>query len=272
MLWPDRLYPVTEGEPTPLELYVNEEAGMLCLWNTQPRCPWQSKKYYQGEEKILHPNDFLRMHKNQWVSSSDTFLPMEWVYACRRPQSGWPEIDKMRHPIIVSLDAATTNDCFGLLAGCRHPDFPNDILVLHAQRWKPGKDKKIDFIGTDEDPGPEKVLRRLIKEYNVVQVTYDPHELHDMAMRLKKEGLAWFKAFNQGEDRLLADSQLRDIIRDRRLWYRGEPDLEEHLQNANAMIDAQTSKIRIVKRTEGLKIDLAVCLSMASHNLLYLNL
>jgi phage terminase large subunit-like protein len=116
------------------------------------------------------------------------------------------------------------------------------------------------------------VLRRLISEYNVIQVTYDPYQLHDMAMRLRKEGLAWFKPFSQGQDRLIADSQLRDIIRDRRLWYRGEADLEEHLQNANAAIDPQESKIRIVKRVENLKIDLAVSLSMASHNLLYLNL
>ena len=43
MLWPDRLYPVTDGEPAPLELFVNRDARMLCLWNTKPRCPWQTK-------------------------------------------------------------------------------------------------------------------------------------------------------------------------------------------------------------------------------------
>jgi phage terminase large subunit-like protein len=71
---------------------------------------------------------------------------------------------------------------------------------------------------------------------------------------------------------LKADSQLRDLIRDRRLWHRGEPDLIEHLQNANAEIDAQESKMRLVKRTDSLKIDLAVCLSMDCYELLRLNL
>ena len=70
----------------------------------------------------------------------------------------------------------------------------------------------------------------------------------------------------------MADSQLRDLIRDRRFWHRGEPDLLEHMQNANAKIDDQDSKIRIVKRADRLKIDLAVAASMGSHELLRLNL
>lgn len=286
MLWPDKLYPVTEGEPAPLELYANRDAGMLCLWNTKPRCPWQSRLYYQTEEKILPPAQFQRIHRNQWVSSSETFVPMTWFEACKRAEAEWPKWEtedeqkitatstrfiKKKWPMIIALDAATTNDSFALYMGCRHPKIPTDILTIHAQKWMP-VNGKIDFQGTDEKPGPEKVLRRLISEYNVIQVTYDPYQLHDMATRLKKEGLAWFKPFNQGTDRLIADSQLRDLIRDRRLWHRGEPDLREHIQNANAQIDPQDSKIRIVKRVEHLKIDLSVANSMCAHNLLYLNL
>ena len=48
-LWPDRLYDVTGGSPAPLELYVNRSARMLCLWNTLPRNPWQTKRYYESE-------------------------------------------------------------------------------------------------------------------------------------------------------------------------------------------------------------------------------
>lgn len=269
MLWPDKLYPVTGGEPTPLELFVNQDAGMLCLWNTQPRCPWQTPSYYRAEEQILPQNDFLRMHRNQWVSSTETFVPLAWFDACRRDTL--PEIDKLRHPVIIALDAGTTNDNFALFAGCRHPQFPSDVMTLHAQVWKP-EHGKIDFQGTDEKPGPEKVLRWLLKQFNVIQVTYDPFQLFDMANRMKKEGLTWFKPFNQGQDRLMADSQLRDLIRDRRFWHRGEPDLREHIQNANAQIDPQESKIRIVKRVDHLKVDLAVAASMCSANLLYLNI
>lgn len=272
LLWPDKLYGVTEGESTPLELYVNDEAGMLCLWNTQPRCPWQTKKYYASEAKILPTNQFLRVHKNQWVSSTETFVPVEWWDACKRNNTEWPTYDKKKHPMVIALDAAVSDDTFGLWMGCRHPQFSEDVLTIYAQKWQPKNGEKLDFQGTDEAPGPEKVLERLIREYNVIQVTYDPYQLHDLSMRWKKKGVAWFYSFNQGNERLLSDSQLRDLVRDRRFWHRGEVDLRDHAQNADAKVDTEDHKIRIVKRADKLKIDLLVCASMGSYQVLYLNL
>ena len=272
VLWPDRLYEVTGGAPAPLELYTNREAGMLCMWNTKPRCPWQTKEYYAEEEKILLPQDFLRMHRNQWVTSTETFVPMEWWRSCQRPESEWPQMDTRRHSMVVALDAAVSDDTFGVWMGCRHPTIPGDVLQMFVQRWKPTQGHKVDFVGTEDKPGPELVLRRLIKDYNVVEVTYDPYQLHDMAMRFKHEGLTWFREFGQVQDRLKADSQFRDLIRDRRYWHRGEEDMTEHVQNANAKIDPEDRKIRIVKRMDKLKIDLAVAGSMGSHEILRLNL
>lgn len=272
LLWPDKLYPVTEGEASPLELYVNEEAGMLCLWNTQPRCPWQTKKYYQSESLILPPNQFERVHRNQWTTSQETYIPPEWYDACRRTEEEWPQYDRKKQPMVITLDAGVTDDNFGLYMGCRHPDRSVDqVLTEYTRKWMP-RNGKIDFMGTEENPGPERILEWLIENYNVVQVAYDPYMLHDMAMRWKQRGKVWWKAFGQGEDRLKADSQLRDLIRDRRFWHRGEKDLREHILNADAKINEDDNKVRIVKKQEKLKVDLAVCASMCSHQLLYLNL
>jgi len=272
MLWPDRPYKVTGGSPTPLELYVNKDARMLCLWNTQPRCPWQTKDYYKSEEQILLPNEFLRMHRNQWVSSTETFVPMEWFDACKRDNADWPKIDISRQPVIIAMDAGVSGAAFGMFAGCRHPQRPDEVLTLYSKKWEPPKGGKIDYQGTPEAPGPELELRRLIKTYNIIQVAYDEFQLHDMATRLKKEGLAWFRAFPQVSPRLIADSLLRDLIRERRFWHRGEADLREHVQNADAKIDPEDHKVRLVKRAEKLSIDVAVCASMCSGELMRLNL
>lgn len=106
----------------------------------------------------------------------------------------------------------------------------------------------------------------------MVEVGYDEFQLHDMATRLMKEGLAWFRPFGQGNERLVADNQVRELFRDRRIWHRGEPEFREHVQNADAKIDPEDRKIRIVKRAEQLKIDLLICASMMSHEVLRLNL
>lgn len=270
LLWPDRLYAVTDGPPQPLELYVNEDAGMLCLWNTVPRCPWQTKDYYREEAKILLPNEFRRMHRNQWVTSTETFMPMEWFDACKRDE--WPVYDKKKHPMVIAMDAGVSDDNFGMWMGGRHPQFKEDVITEYVKKWVPPDGGKIDFQGTDENPGPELELRRLIKEYNVVEVAYDPHQLHDMATRLMKEGLAWFRPFNQGDDRLLSDSGIRVLFRDKKMWHRGEPDFREHTQNADAKIDTEDRKIRIVKRADQLKIDILIAAAMGSHEVLRLNL
>lgn len=273
LLWPDKLYDVTTGNPQPLELYVNREARMLCLWNTMPRCPWQVPAYYESEAHTLVPNQFDRIHRNQWVSNSDTFVPMEWWYACRRNEEEWPKIDKQRQSMIISLDAAVSGACFGLVMGCRHPERPDEIVFIYSQKWAPDKKTgKIDYQGDDYRPGPEMVLERLIKEYNVIEVAYDEFQLHDMATRLNKKNIAWFRVFGQVQPRAVADSQFRDLIRERRIWHRGEPDLTEHINNADATEDPQDRKIRLIKRAENLPIDLAVCGSMCSHELLRLNL
>ena len=271
LLWPDKLYEVTNGAPAPLELYVNREAGMLCMWNTKPRCPWQTKEYYASEQQILSPSQFDRIHRNQWVTSTETFVPMEWWFACAHPGEEWPKIDKTRQPMVIALDAAVSDDTFGMWMGHRHPT-KMEVMTEYVRRWKPVQGHKIDFQGTAEKPGPEFELRRLLKEYNVVEVAYDPYQLHDMASRLKVEGLAWFREFSQGADRLTADSQFRALIRERRFWHHGEEDFTEHIQNANAKVDIEDRRLRIVKRMEKLKIDLAVAASMGSAEILRLNL
>ena len=242
---------------------------MLCLWNTQPRNPWQTKEYYAQEEAILHPNEFLRMHRNQWISNTDTFLPIEWWDACERELPTLPH----NHAKIISLDAAVSDDTFGMVMSCRHPDhkqFPDDTLVPYARCWKPTPGRKVDFAEVETE------LRRLIANNNIVEVAYDEYQLYDMCSRLKKEGLAFFRRFPQGggkHSRLVADSALRDRIRDRRIWHDGTlTDLRKHLQNADAKIDNEDRKVRIVKRVAKLKIDLAVCLSMSDYEIKRLNI
>jgi phage terminase large subunit-like protein len=277
LLWPERTYEVTGGEPTVLEAYANPEARMFCLWNTQPRSPWQTQEYYSSESHILHPLEFERMHRNQWITQTTTFVPMEWWDACDR-SGEWPEIPE-NQIMILAADAGTMKDNFGVVVCCNHPDrekYPDDVLVWYARKWVPPKGSRgLDFIGTDENPGPEMEIRRLGRERVIQEIAYDEYQLHDMMSRIRKEEGLWCRRFPQGSgkhSRTVADAALYDKIRDRKIWHRGEPELREHIQNANAKIDDQERRMRIVKRVEHLKVDLAVGLSMAAYEVERLNL
>lgn len=242
-----------------LELYENKLGRTLCLWNTRPRCEWQTQDYYAQEEAVLSAEEFDRIHGNIWASATQKFIPIEWWDACK---GELPEVP--RQPMVVALDAAVSNDCFGIV-GCT---WLGDIIQLrHARRWIPPKDGKLEYTGSADRNNteyPEGYLRWLVKTCNVVAVVYDEFQLHDFCTRLSAEHLAAFEAFPQAGQREVADSDLRRIIMEQRIAHDGHVDMREHIGNADRK-ELGDRKLRIVKRQPEKKIDLAVCLSMAAY-------
>jgi phage terminase large subunit-like protein len=93
-----------------------------------------------------------------------------------------------------------------------------------------------------------------------------------MGTRLQRDGVVKTRPFPQGADRLEADKQLLDLVVQRRLFHDGNAMLREHVDNADKKVDAETRKLRIVKREESKKIDAVVCLSMSAYRCLKLPL
>jgi hypothetical protein len=187
-----------------------------------------------------------------FMDAVDVFVPAQWWDMCF--DYNLPELLE-NDPVYIALDAGVSSDTFALVAVSKANE---QFYVRHAQIWQPPIDGKIDFSL------PEQVLRDLIKSNRVVQIAYDPYQLHDMATRLDKEGLGYFEALQQGQPRLIADKLLQDLIKEKRLHHSNQPDLSQHVKNANAKKDS--GRLRIVKRTESLKIDAAVALSMACYS------
>src|SRR3972149_4331602 len=62
-----------------------------------------------------------------------------------------------------------------------------DVAFRFVEAWTADQGP-INFMGTEDYPGPERRLRWLINNFNVVQVCFDPAQLHDMAQRLGGPG------------------------------------------------------------------------------------
>ena len=207
------------------------------------------------------------------IEEGQRFLPtMLWWDDCEEEIA--PLSDE---PIVVALDAATgrqsgVSDCFGLLAVSRYSERRDAVAVRHIAAWQAPTGGKIDFLGTERNPGPEWELRRLCETHNVKCVVYDPRDLHDMGQRLRRERVVWMKEFGQVSQRTKADTDLLRLIQERRVAHSGERILREHVDNADRKLDSGGHTLRIVKREDQLKIDLAVCLSMAAYQCLHLNL
>ena len=187
-----------------------------------------------------------------------------------------PLLDK-RTPVVVALDAGVSHASFGLVGVSRHYDpsrLPTDIAVRIVKCWVPPLGGKIDFYGTEDNPGPDLYIRQLVRDYNILQFTYDPWQLVDMSQRMTRDGVAWFRQFPQGIRRLESDRQLLDLILEGRLAHNGNEMLREHIDNADRKQyeGLDRNKLRIVPREAAFRVDLTVCLAMASHECLRLQL
>jgi phage terminase large subunit-like protein len=255
-----------------LELYAN--GSTLCLWNTTPRLPWQTQEYYNSEQEILLPSEFRRVHRNEWGSGTEKFVNIVWWDNCQEqlpPLTG-------RESVVLALDAAKGSESVGYIADTfsvvgvtRHPGRPKDVAVRYCGIWQPDQGQLLDF-----DP-IENEIKRLCKEYNVVEVTYDPTQLHYLCNNhLGKMGLTLFKEFSQGPDRIKADKQLQTLITNRRIAHDGNPLLRQHIDNASVKKygDGTSSEdgVRVIKAASNKKVDAAVALSMAASRILYYNI
>lgn len=206
--------------------------------------------------------EFRVMMEARW-EDIDTVSPFLPPLAWDNCKENFPELTK-HDMMVIAIDAGISHDSFGLVAVSPHPLMPGVIAVQAAHAWDPKTvssdykvDKgKLDFAKIEED------IRKLIKDWNIVKLVYDEHELHYMASRLGESVLV--EPFSQMGLRNVADKQLQDIILQRRVVHRGDTILNEHLKNASSKIE-QDRKLRLVKKYPSSKIDTAVCLSMAVH-------
>jgi hypothetical protein len=271
----ERLYEhgVTMGKRHPdfpdLPVYINEPAGLFCYWDENARMPWQSQSYYAQESRLLPHTEFLRLHKNQWVRSEGAAIHIEWWASLKEDL---PPL-KDKEPMILGVDAGVSGACFGIVGVTRHPDPKRrggDVAIRYSRKWSPPRGGKIDFGAED---GPDKEIRRLAKKYRILEVAYDQYQLHDMAGRMKAERICWWEVFSQQSDRLVADGQFFQMVRDGRIAHSGDKDLEEHVTNANAQTAAnEDTRLRFVQRNDRAPIDLLVAASMATKRCLDLRM
>lgn len=283
-----------------LPIWIHPDAAMFMYWDEGEkarRMPWQTPAYYRKQAASgLRPEAFRRLHLNEWTTSKQAFIPIEWWDACSKPAI--PSLNK-HQLIVIAADGSVSGDCTGLIGVSRYTDnnrcvlceqpltakhhvtpenYPDgheyksrstQLVVEFEYMWTPPDGGKLDYSQTI-DP----TLRRLLRDYNVAECAYDEFQLHKLMTDIRNDGLGWCKVFSQSNNRLIADKQLYDMIKTRDIHHRGNlPNLREHLENAAAKIPVgEETKLRIIKKSERQHIDLAVCLSMAAYEALRLNI
>lgn len=204
------------------------------------------------------------------------FLPSIALWdACR---ADVPPLDG-HTPCVLALDAAESNDTFGTVIVSKLQEI---LAARYVRAYVPQKGQPLDFDEIEID------VRELGQCHAIQALVYDPMLLGQMVRRLQRPATLYRKAapdvplhfdafpapcvpFPQGAARLESDKGLFDLITQRRIVHDGNAELRAHVANANKKTDAESRKLRIVKRTYQEKIDLVVALAMSCQYLVKLD-
>jgi hypothetical protein len=216
--------------------------------------------YVEQRRQSLTESEARVLLEAAWedIDDVDRFLPSMTLWdACREDL---PPLDP-REPMVLAADAGINNDTFGLVGITRHPDRHDHAAARLIRNWVPRGGQALDLGEIERE------IRDIHANFNVICFVFDPYQMVYMAQRL--ESAMWCMPFNQGAQRLEADKTLLDLVTSRHFAHDGDADLRRHADNADRKVDTETRKIRIVKRQNGLKVDLLVAASMGTYVCLY---
>lgn len=200
-------------------------------------------------------------------------------------------LDKKRDVLVIGVDAGWSDDWFAIVGvtlkvqelpvteASENTDvdlYRYIVQVRFARYWIPPVGGKLDFQGTEFNPGPLRFLRQMCQDYTVGYVAYDPTQLHDAMTTMGKETyknrpLAQFVEIpQQGRVRETADLMLHKRINHGTIEHDGDGQLRQQIVGATVEVkrDKVTNQVvgmRIKKQSSTAKNDLVVALSMASH-------
>jgi len=230
-----------------------ENGRLFMYWDSKPRMPWQTPEYYREQREDLRPIAFMRLHRNQWVSSENALFDMAKWDACVDKTHKAPLPDKNIR-LFIGVDASVKKDRSAVVSVY----FDNGRLMLGPKRWwQPSRKHPMDLEATIEA-----YLLQLARGFTVQAVLYDPFQFHRSATTLKRQGLP-MREFPQSVPNLTQmGSTLYDLVESKNITLYPCKDLRG--EAAVAVAKERDRGLQITKDRSGDKIDQIVALAMCA--------
>lgn len=224
----------------------------VIYWDHVPRCPWQTRDYYQEQRATLRPSNYLRLHQNRWTPPGSEFITGEAWDACVDKDRS-PYVLGTDEPIYVGVDASTKHDSSAVVA----VTFEEGKLALVCHRiWQPTPEDPLDIEATIEA-----YLRELCGRFRVEKILCDPYQLHQTITKLESEGLP-IEEYPQTQSNQVGMGQgLWELLRGKNLRLYQSEDLRRQALQAVAIESPRGW--RIAKDKTSKKIDAIIAMSMA---------
>jgi hypothetical protein len=235
-----------------LPIFANRAARLFVYWDHEPRMPWQTPAYYEGQRRTLRPSTYLRLHENRWTTGVSVFLTPELWDPCV-DHSLQPLVADRSKSLHVGVDAAQKSDYAAVVAVY----WEHNKLVLAVHRlWKPSPSEPLDLEATIEA-----YLRELHARFSLVEIVCDPWQMARSIATLKAAGLPIRELPQTSASTTAFGQNLFELINGKNLRLYPAEDLRQQALNTVAV--ESTRGWRIAKDKSSKKIDAIVALAMA---------
>jgi phage terminase large subunit-like protein len=230
--------------------------GLLMFWSHAPVAPWQTPDWIEQMRRSLRPNQFLRMIRNEFVTTESSFIDMAWWDACTDPDAA-PRFSDPALPVWVGVDASVKRDSTAVVWVTLNKEAQKVVLTGH-RIFQPSPREPLDFEAT-----VERTLRDLMTRFAVRGVFYDPYQMAAVAQRLQQAGVP-MREYPQTVGNLTEiGTNLFELIKARGIIVYPDADLRLAISRSVAV---ETGRgWRIAKEKQAHKIDVVIALSMAAH-------
>jgi len=228
-----------------------EEARERCFRGTRE----SAEVYYTDQKADLRDGTFLRLHKNIRATGEEQFIPLEDWDACVDPEHR-PILPTKDVQLFVGVDGAIKHDSAAVVSMYR--DIVRDKVVLARHRiWHPSANQPLDL---DQTIG--NYLREMHRGYRMQAVFYDPYQLHDLAARLRSDGIKMVEYPQSVPNLTQMGQNLFELIKAGNLVLYSDDELR--LQVGHAVALQSSRGWRIAKEKTSHKIDAVVALAMGA--------
>ena len=211
-----------------------------------------SKDSFTSSLKLTPESEFRTKRCNQWVATSDTWLP----------HGAWDLLADSHEiedgaDVVLGFDGSFNGDCTAIVAvSCT--EVPHIIPVAV---WE--KPDEADASWQVPVLEVEEAIRNAAKRWQVLEIACDPYRWARTFQVLEEENLP-VVTFPQTSSRMTpATTRFFEAVVNKQITHNGDAQLARHIANATLRVDSRGSRLAKEKRGSQRRIDMAVASVMA---------
>ena len=206
-----------------------------------------SKESFESSLKLTPESEFRTKRCNQWVATSDTWLP----------HGSWDrlvvdrELDTTKD-VVLAFDGSFNGDCTVIVA----VEVGETPHILPIAVWE--KPDEADANWQVPVLEVEDAIRKACETYKVLEIACDPYRWARSFQVLEDDGLP-VVTFPQTSSRMTpATTRFFEAVVNEQITHNGDKTLARHIANATLRVDSRGSRLAKEKRGSTRRIDLAV--------------